>query len=109
MSLERTANKIAAIVNIPWDQILEMLIDIINDCFSNLQDFSKRQENITILDKVALRLRIRRFLREEGIFRPRIVRRISNLLVDVYQKAEDDEIVEAYGATMAIVNNEDQE
>lgn len=57
-------------IAIPWDQILQMIMSLMQNCFKNKASFAQVAKNPTFLQKAAMWVQLRRDLEELGVRRP---------------------------------------
>ena len=78
---------------IGWAEIIAIILPIVIDCFQNPREMRDAAKGPTILQRAALRLRVRRELQKSGNFRAFQLRAASNDLADIIiaQAKEDAE------------------
>jgi hypothetical protein len=106
MHLEQYSKKAAdnikenANITIPWDQLLEIILGLFDDCFASEENFVESAKNPTFLQKAVLNVR----LRKEFGLKGRKPAEISENLFAAYADSDDNKLKAAYHEAMAALN-----
>lgn len=93
MSLEQYSKQLSADVSntygitIPWDQIIQIIMEVIDNCFNKPKDFAAACKNPTVLQKVAMRIRVRQ---ETGLRGREVDKVVDRVLADCAAMPESE-------------------
>lgn len=92
---QRVADRISGetAITIPWDQIIELALQLIQQCLENRKTFLAAAKSPTVVQRMALNVSIRRSL---GIFDRRQVVAIQQAILTTAAEAKDEELTAAH-------------
>lgn len=91
-------------LDIPWDQIIEVVLQILEDCdfYQNEVDFVQSCQSPTWLQRIAMNVRVRNTLGIRGF---RKVRQVSDVMFEEAAKMNAEELSAAFAEGQAALGN----
>jgi hypothetical protein len=79
-------------VDVDWEEILEIILTLIEDCFEDEESFLQGAKNPNVFQKVALRVKVRKLLGG----RRRRARKVADCLLNCASEYSDEDCCTAY-------------
>lgn len=106
MSLEQYSKQLSSDVantygiTVPWDQIIAIIMEVITNCFNKPKDFVAACKAPTVLQKVAMRIRVRQ---ETGLRGREVDKVVDKVLADC-AAMPDTELAAMYAEAKSAVS-----